>query len=45
VTLPEAQLAGAGLEFAAARPRVGEVVFVSERAFVETAEAMAEVND
>jgi hypothetical protein len=45
VTLPEAQVVRAELDFAGTRPRVGEVVFAAGRAFVETAQAMAEVVD
>jgi hypothetical protein len=45
VTLPEAQVVGAELDYAGTRPRVGEVVFKAGRVFMETAAALAEVTD
>jgi len=43
MTLPEAQVVSAELDFGGTRPRVGEVVFAAGRAFVGTAEALATV--
>jgi hypothetical protein len=43
VTLPEAQVVRADLDYAGTRARVGEVVFKAGRAFVESALALAEV--
>jgi hypothetical protein len=43
VTLPEAQLVGAELDFAGTRPRVGELVFAAGRAFLAAAEPLAVV--
>ena len=43
VTLPEAQLISAELDYAGTRPRVGELIFTAGRAFLETAEALAAV--
>jgi hypothetical protein len=43
VILPEAQLTAGALDFAGTRPRVGELVFAAGRAFLKSAEALAEV--
>jgi hypothetical protein len=45
VTLPEAQLMRADLDFAGTRPRLGELVFAAGRAFLAAAEPLAEVGD
>jgi hypothetical protein len=45
VILPQAQIVRTDLEFAAGRGRIGDVVFTAGRAFVEAAEALAEVRD
>jgi hypothetical protein len=44
VTLPEAQLVGAELDFAGTRSRLGELVFAAGRAFLAAAEPLAEVD-
>jgi hypothetical protein len=43
ITLPETQLTRAELDFAGTCPRIGELVFAAGRAFLQTAEALAEV--
>jgi hypothetical protein len=45
VTLPESQLTRAELDFAGTCPRIGELLFTAGRAFLQTAEALAEVTN